>query len=99
VSCLFGSFYLVVINNDPKSIQYKRWEGFTLSDKNRAQILIPPNFGNGHVVLSDAAIFHYKQTTEYDRSGQFTIIWNDPNLNIWWPVKNPILSMRDEGSN
>ena len=99
ISCLFGSFYLVVINNDPKSVQYKRWEAFTLSDQNRVQILIPPNFGNGHLVLTDTAIFHYKQTTEYDRSGQFTIIWNDPNFNIWWPVKTPILSMRDEGSN
>jgi dTDP-4-dehydrorhamnose 3,5-epimerase len=97
ISCLYGSFYFVVINNNPQSNQFKKWEAFTLSDKNRIQILVPPNFGNGHLVLTDIAIFHYKQTTEYDRSGQFTIIWDDSDFNIWWPVKNPILSIRDEG--
>jgi dTDP-4-dehydrorhamnose 3,5-epimerase len=97
VSCLYGSFYLVVVNNDEKSDQYKQWTSFTLSDRNRLQVLIPPNFGNGHLVLSDSAIFHYKQTTEYDRSSQFTIPWNDPSFTFWWPVPNPILSIRDSG--
>lgn len=97
VSCLSGTFYLVVINWDEKSNQYRKWESFTLSDKNRMQVLIPPRFGNGHVVLSKKAIFHYKQNTYYDREGQFTLKWNDPELNIWWPIKNPIVSQRDEG--
>ena len=57
---------------------------------------MPPKFGNGHLILSEEAIFHYKQNTEYDRSAQFTIKWNDPELNLWWPIKNPILSIRDE---
>ena len=96
ISCLFGSFYLVVINNNPDSNQYKKHTSFTLSDKNKKQVLVPPKFGNGHLVLSDQAIFHYKQSTVYDRSGQFTIKWNDPENNIWWPIKNPILSVRDE---
>ena len=55
-----------------------------------------PKFGNGHVVMSDRAIFHYKQNTYYKPAGQFTIIWNDPHFNMWWPIKNPILSRRDE---
>jgi len=97
VSCLHGAFYLVVVNNDPKSSQFKKWQSFHLSDDNRQQVLIPPNFGNGHLVLSETAIFHYKQTTEYDREGQFTIIWNDPSYNIWWPCSDPILSQRDSG--
>ena len=66
VSCLHGSFYLVVLNNDPKSDQYLMWDSFTLSDKNRLQIFIPPKFGNGHLVLSEKAIFHYKQNTYYN---------------------------------
>jgi dTDP-4-dehydrorhamnose 3,5-epimerase len=60
-------------------------------------VLIPPKFGNGHVVLSPTAIFHYKQTTYYERASQFTLRWNDPELKIWWPVKNPLVSPRDEG--
>jgi dTDP-4-dehydrorhamnose 3,5-epimerase len=97
VSCLKGSFYLVVVNNDSSSPQFRKWEGFTLSDVNRRQILIPPRFGNGHLVLSESAIFHYKQTTDYDREGQFTLLWNDPEFDIWWPTDNPILSRRDSG--
>jgi len=97
ISCLQGSFYMVVINNDPQSSQYRKWTSFTLSDSNRLQVLVPPKFGNGHVVMSEQAIFHYKQTTHYDRSGQFTLVWNDPALNIWWPVSDPIVSARDQG--
>jgi dTDP-4-dehydrorhamnose 3,5-epimerase len=97
ISCLHGAFYLVVINNDSASPQYHHWQGFTLSDSNRLQVLVPPKFGNGHLVLTELAIFHYKQTTEYNRAGQFTIVWDDPVFKIWWPVKQPILSMRDEG--
>ena len=96
VSCLHGKFYLVVINHDPDSPEFGRWEAFTLSDKNHLQVLIPPKFGNGHVVLSEQAIFHYKQSTYYNQAGQFTLKWNDPKLNIWWPVKNPLISKRDE---
>jgi dTDP-4-dehydrorhamnose 3,5-epimerase len=96
ISCLFGSFYLVVVDNNPDSSTYRNWEGFTLSDQNRLQVLVPPNFGNGHVVMSDLAIFYYKQNTEYDRESQFTISWDDPMYGIWWPVKDPILSQRDQ---
>ncbi|MCW8863226.1 MAG: dTDP-4-dehydrorhamnose 3,5-epimerase family protein [Rhodospirillales bacterium] len=97
VSCLHGKFYLVVVNWDSDSPQYRQWEAFTLSEKNRLQVLIPPKFGNGHVVLSETAMFHYKQTSTYNRAGQFTVMWDDPDLEIFWPIKNPILSRRDAG--
>lgn len=96
VSCLYGSFYLVVVNNDPASSQYKQSVSFTLSDKNRQQVLIPPKHGNGHLVLSEQAIFHYKQNTQYNRNGQFTIKWNDNDYGLWWPILNPIVSQRDQ---
>ena len=51
ISCLYGSFYFVVVNNDPNSQQYKKSISFTLSDKNRKQILVPPKFGNGHSLI------------------------------------------------
>ena len=97
VSCLYGKFYLVVVNNDPASAQYRQWASFTLDDKKRDMILIPPKFGNGHLVMSDWAMFHYKQDTNYDRDGQFTLIWNDPAIGLWWPISNPIVSVRDAG--
>jgi dTDP-4-dehydrorhamnose 3,5-epimerase len=97
VSCLFGKFYLVVVNWDSTSPQFREWESFVLSDVNRLQVLIPPKVGNGHIVLTEQAIFHYKQSSYYNPAGQFTLIWNDPKLNIWWPVKDPLVSRRDEG--
>lgn len=97
ISCLMGSFYLVVVNNDETSSQYRQWQAFTVSEKNRYQVYVPPKFGNGHWVSSEKAIFHYKQTTEYDRGGQFTINWRDPLFDIWWPCDKPLLSKRDAG--
>ena len=76
VSCLYGNFYLVVVDCDESSKDFAKWEAFSLSDKNNLQVLIPPKYGNGHVVLSDQAIFHYKQSSYYDRAGQFTYSWN-----------------------
>lgn len=96
VQCLFGEFYLVVLNYNQESKDFGKWEGFNLSGKNRLQVLIPPMYGNGHLVLSNYDIYHYKQSTYYDPESQFTIKWNDSRFKIKWPVKNPILSLRDE---
>lgn len=95
VQCLYGEFYLVVLNYNPDSKDYGKWETFTLSDRNRTQILIPPLYGNGHLVLSEYDMYHYKQSSYYDPESQFTIKWNDPKFNISWPIKDPILSERD----
>jgi dTDP-4-dehydrorhamnose 3,5-epimerase len=96
ISCLHGRFYLMVVNCDKDSESFGKWQSFVLSDKNRQQVLIPPKHGNGHLVLSDMAIFHYKQNTYYNPKGQFSYTWNDPQFKMWWPIKNPILSQRDE---
>ena len=96
ISCHFGKFYLMVVNCDKESPDFGKWEAFTLSARNRQQILVPPKYGNGHLVMSDMAIFHYKQNTYYNPKGQFTYTWDDPKMKMWWPVKRPILSQRDE---
>jgi dTDP-4-dehydrorhamnose 3,5-epimerase len=95
ISCLHGRLYVVVVNHDPASPQFRMWQSFTLSDRNRLQVYIPAKFGNAYLVMSDTAVFHYKQTTYYDRPGQFTLKWNDPACKFWWPVREPILSERD----
>lgn len=96
ISCLYGEFYLVVVNCDTASEDFGKWQAFTLSDRQREQVLVPPKYGNAHLVLSQEAIFHYKQSTYYDSAKQFTYRWNDKKFNISWPVENPILSKRDE---
>jgi len=97
ISCNLGKIYLVIINWDPSSTQYGAWEAFTISEQNRLQVLVPPKHGVGHLVMSPQAIFAYKQSTYYDRSTQFTLVWNDPKLGIWWPIREPIVSKRDQG--
>ena len=75
---------------------YLQHQTFTISDKNRKQILVPSGCANGHLCMSDECIFSYKQTTYYEGQGaQFTIKWDDERFNIYWPIKNPILSIRD----
>jgi len=96
VSCPFGKYYLVVIDLNKNSSTYGKWESFTISDTNKKQILIPPNHANGHLILSEKAIFHYKQSEYYSPTGQFTVKHDDKKYNIWWPIKHPILSQRDE---
>lgn len=97
LSCLYGKIYFVVVNCDKESENFGKWQSFILSDINRLQVLVPPKHGNAYFVLTDAAIFHYKQSTYYQGMGkQFAYKYNDPRFQISWPRKNPILSKRDE---
>jgi dTDP-4-dehydrorhamnose 3,5-epimerase len=96
VQCVFGSFYLVVVDYRASSPTYLRHQTFSLNDKNRTQVLIPSGCANGHLCLSDYCVFSYKQSSSYRGSdAQFTLRWNDPDLGIYWPISNPILSVRD----
>lgn len=96
ISCLYGKFYMVVVNCDAASAQFGRWMSFTLSNENRRQVLVPPKHGLAHLILSDMALFGYKQSTYYDRASQFTYRYDDPRFRIDWPVNDPILSERDK---
>jgi len=96
VSCLYGKFYLVIVNCDETSKDFGKWQSFILSDLNRMQVLVPPKHGVAHLVLSDMTIFYYKQSAYYNLLRQSTYKWNDCRFKIWWPIKNPIISQRDE---
>lgn len=96
VTVLKGSGYALIADNRPDSPTYKKWQSFCLSDKNRNMLLLPAGIGNSILALEDEIIYFYKQTTHFADGQQFTIKWNDPEWNFWWPIKNPILSMRDE---
>ena len=96
ITCPFGKLYLVVVDCNKSSADFGKWESFVLSDSNHRQVLIPPHYGNGHLILSDKAMFAYKQSAYYNSTGQFSYTWNDPRFKIWWPTQNPTLSRRDE---
>ena len=82
------------------SATYGKYQSFVLSEHNKQQLLIPPLHGHGYVVMSDEAVFYYQQSCIYKgMKEQFTIKYNDSRFNMWWPVKNPIISQRDETGN
>tara|TARA_Y100000310_G_C20687697_1_gene820155 strand:- start:1034 stop:1573 length:540 start_codon:yes stop_codon:yes gene_type:complete len=96
VTCLRGRFYIVVVNCNEDDDEFGKWKSFTLSSENKKQVLVPPWHGHAYVVMTDDAIFHYKQSCIYEgMRRQFTYKHDDPTFEIWWPVKNPILSKRD----
>jgi len=95
-SCIYGKCESIIVNCDKKSKKFGYWEKFILSPKNYFQILIPPSYGNSFLVLSDYAVYHYKQTEYYEgQKKQFTYNYKDPFLNIKLSIKNPIVSKRD----
>jgi len=95
ISCPHGTFYMVVVDCDPDSDNFSKWVSFTLSEDNPMQILVPPKHGLAHLVLSETAVFSYKQSTYYDRASQFTYRYDDDRFGIEWPVSDPVLSERD----
>lgn len=96
--CNYGELYYVIVDNRPNSPTYLEWDWDILTASNRKMLLIPPGFGSSFLVMSDLAVVNYKWAYpgEYpDVKDQFTLKWYDPELNIHWPVYNPILSERD----
>ena len=90
-----GEVYDVAVDIRQGSPTFGQWEGIILSEENKTQLWVPPGFAHGFVVLSDIADFEYKCTDYYDPSDEGSILWNDPELNIPWPIDNPKLSKKD----
>ena len=99
MACVYGEIYYVVVDyRDANSPTYKKWDWDILSSKNRKMLLIPPGFASSFYVTSDLSVVNYKWAypgNYPDVDDQFTISWNDPEINIHWPCTNPILSERD----
>jgi dTDP-4-dehydrorhamnose 3,5-epimerase len=99
IQCMQGKIFFVVVDMRNESPQYLKWVSFDLNDQNRHQVLVPPGFGNGHLVLSESCIFHYKMSEYYDPANEKGVKWDDPSLGITWPVREPILSEKDSKTN
>ena len=96
VQCVCGEVYAVIVNCDEKSKDFGKWESFVLSGENKHQLYIPPMYGNGYLVLSEEAVYTYKQSTYYGEFKQFTYKYNDPRFGINWPNGISIISERDK---
>ena len=90
-----GEILDVIVDLRKDSPTYGTWESFKLSEQNKLQVWIPPGFAHGFLVLSDSADFEYKCTEYYHPEDEHCLIWNDPEVAIDWPIKEPILSAKD----
>lgn len=93
-----GKVYDVAVDIRTSSPTYGQWEAVILSEENKTQFWVPPGFAHGFIVLSEIADFEYKCTEYYDSFDEGSLLWNDPDLNIPWPIDNPTLSEKDKNA-
>ncbi|MBJ9674682.1 dTDP-4-dehydrorhamnose 3,5-epimerase [Burkholderia gladioli] len=91
-----GAVFDVAVDIRKQSPNFGKWVGVVLSDENHRQLWVPPGFAHGFVVLSDAAQFLYKTTDYWFPEFERSIIWNDPDIGIDWPIDfEPQLAAKD----
>lgn len=91
-----GEVYDVAVDLRRRSSTFRQWVGARLSSENKQMLWVPPGFGHGFLVLSEAAEVLYKTTDYYAPEHERCIVWNDADIGIDWPLSQvPILSARD----
>lgn len=95
VRVVSGEVFDVIVDIRRASPSFGQWESFILSAENKRQLFVPVGFAHGFCVLSETAEFLYKCDDYYSPKDERGIMWNDPEIGVEWPVKEPILSQRD----
>lgn len=98
VYVLHGTIFDVAVDLRRTSATFAKWFGTRLSGDDKRQIYIPAGFAHGFCVLSDHALVAYKCTSEYCPDAEMSLAWNDPQIGIDWPVREPILSAKDKNA-
>ena len=93
-----GEIFDVAVDVRRGSPTFGRWVGMSISGDDFRQLWIPPGFAHGFCVLSEVAHVEYKCTEPYDAADEISILWNDPDLGIAWPIRDPIVSAKDSGA-
>ena len=99
LSVLKGEIFDVALDCRPRSKTFGKHFKIFLSDKNSKSIFIPPGFAHGFLGMKKENIVMYGCTNYRDKNNEAGILWNDPYLKIKWPVKKPILSIKDKKNN
>lgn len=95
IRCLEGEIHDVAVDIRRQSPTFGRWVGMTISGDDFRQLWIPPGFAHGFCVLSEVAHVEYKCTELYDAADEISIAWNDPDIGIAWPIREPVVSDKD----
>ena len=100
ISVQKGEIFDVAVDIRRSSSSFGKWVGYYLSEKNKKSIWIPKGFAHGFLVISPIAKVLYKTDNFYNKNSERSIIWNDSQLNINWPLKGlPIQSIKDKNAN
>ena len=86
IRCTSGKIFDVIVNLKKNSSQYKKWIGIQLDDLEKKQLWIPEGFAHGFLCLSNLAEVEYKTNQYWNKNYERSIIWNDPDLAIKWPL-------------
>lgn len=101
VRVISGEVFDVAVDIRKQSKTFGQWVGVLLSEENKRQLWVPEGFAHGFYVTSESAEFVYKCTNYYNPSSEIAIKWNDPTLNIKWPIikgSQPLLSDKDSNA-
>ena len=96
ISVLKGAIFDVVVDLRKKSKTYGKHFKTILSDKNAKSIFIPAGFAHGFLALKKENIIYYTCTNYRSSRHEVGILWNDKDLKIKWPIKNPVISKKDK---
>lgn len=91
-----GAVLDVAVDIRQKSATFGQWFSHELTEENKTMLWIPVGFAHGFLTLRNETIFQYKCTNYYNQESEGSILWNDPDLNIQWNVKNPNISDKDQ---
>jgi|SRR3989344_889271 len=96
LSCIKGSAYDIVLDIDPKSPTYLKWEGFELNGKNRNSLYIPPGCTHAILTLEENTMIHYYTSEFYNPKAEGGIRYNDPYFKFYWPHQPKVISEKDK---
>lgn len=99
VRVVTGEVFDVAVDMRKKSETFGKWVGVYLSAENKKQLWVPEGFAHGFYVTSEHAEFVYKCTDYYNPAAEHSLIWNDPDIGIEWPLmasEQPLLSDKDK---
>lgn len=99
VRCILGSVFDVAVDLRIDSLTFGKWVGVELSQSNKKQFWLPDGFAHGFLTISQNAEVQYKTTQYWNKESERTILWNDIDINISWPLESivysPILAQKD----
>lgn len=95
ITVVKGKIFDVAVDIRKNSPSYGKWVSEILSEDNHKLLYVPEGFAHGFCVLSQEADIFYKVSNEYSKEHERGIVWNDPAINISWPIEKPVISDKD----